>query len=97
MDTEIGDLILNSRAKMSLTQDQFAKKYNITGPAIFKFEKSYVKPALRLWLEMAKDMKVSEKQAVLLWIRAKLPDKYQAYVTLRAAGVADKTVHFVED
>ncbi len=86
MKIEIGEMILKSRADMKLTQDQFAKKYNVSGPAIFKFEKSYVKPSLNLWLLMAKDMKIKDKEAVLMWIRAKLPKKYRAFVTLQTAA-----------
>lgn len=82
---EIGEYIAKSRVDMALTQDQFGKKYSVSGPAIFKFEKSYVKPSLDLWLKMAKDIKLKEAEAVLMWVRAKLPSKFQAFVSLEPA------------
>ena len=77
MRSEIGTLIAKSRQDAGLTQDQFGRKYNVSGPAIFKFEKGYVRPSLDLWLMMARDMELSEQQAVLMWVRGKLPRKYQ--------------------
>ncbi len=90
MKTEIGEMIGASRTKMGLTQDQFGKKYNVSGPAIFKFEKSYVKPSLDLWMLMAKDMKIAEKEAVLTWVRAKLPKRFQPFVTLQTAATREQ-------
>jgi len=90
MKSEIGDLIGKSRSDMGLTQDQFGKKYNVSGPAIFKFEKNYVKPSLDLWLSMAKDMKIKEQTAVLMWIRGKLPKKFQNFVDLEPATAKEK-------
>ena len=90
MEGNIGILITNSRAKLGLTQDQFGRKYGVSGPAIFKFEKGYVKPSLDLWLRIAKDMDLSEQQAVLLWVRSKLPKKYQSFVNAEAPAAADK-------
>ena len=90
MKTEIGELIADSRSHLNLTQDQFGRKYGVSGPAIFKFEKSYVKPSLVLWLQMARDLGVDEKKAVLMWVRAKLPKKYQAFVNLEPAAVQEK-------
>jgi DNA-binding XRE family transcriptional regulator len=81
---EIGDLIGASRTKLNLTQDQFGKRYNVSGPAIFKFEKGYVKPSLELWLRMAKDIDISEQEAVLMWARGKLPKKFQSFVSMEA-------------
>jgi len=77
MKSDIGVLIGKAREDAKLTQDQFGKKYNISGPAVFKFEKGYVRPSLELWLLMARDIDITEAQAVLLWARAKLPPKYQ--------------------
>jgi hypothetical protein len=48
-----------------------------------------VKPSLELWLQMAKDAEVSEQTAVLMWIRAKLPRKYQNYIALDAPAVKE--------
>lgn len=77
MKSEIGTMISKARQDAGLTQDQFGRKYNVSGPAIFKFEKGYVRPSLDLWLLMARDMELSEQQAVLMWVRGKLPRKYQ--------------------
>lgn len=89
MKSEIGALIAECREKSGLTQDQFGQKYNVSGPAIFKFEKGYVKPSLELWLQFAKDLSISEQQAVLLWIKAKLPKKFQGFVLLETAAVRE--------
>lgn len=94
MKTEIGDMIGKSRTKMGLTQDQFGKCYNVSGPAIFKFEKSYVKPSLDLWMAMAKDMKINEKESVLIWVRAKLPKKFGDFVTLATTATREESKKF---
>ena len=91
MESNIGILITNSRAKLGLTQDQFGRKYGVSGPAIFKFEKGYVKPSLDLWLRIAKDMDLSEQQAVLLWVRSKLPKKYQSFVNAETPAPGAKS------
>ena len=80
--TNLGDWISKSRSEMGLTQDQFGKKYDVSGPAVFKFEKNQVRPSLSLWLRMAKDTELGEEQAVLLWARARLPEEYRAFVDL---------------
>jgi len=89
MKSEIGALIAECREKSGLTQDQFGQKYSVSGPAIFKFEKGYVKPSLDLWLQFAKDLNITEQHAVLLWIKAKLPKKYQSFVSLDAPVVRE--------
>jgi len=89
MRGEIGTLISKSRAQSGLTQDQFGRKYNVSGPAIFKFEKGYVKPSLDLWLQMAKDAGVDEQTAVLMWARAKLPRKYQSFIDVDSPVAKD--------
>ncbi len=89
MKKDISQLIIDSRANLELTQDQFGRKYSVSGPAVFKFEKGYVKPSLELWLRMARDMKLTEEEAVLVWVRAKLPKKYRDFVVVDAAGVAE--------
>ena len=55
MKNYLGTIIFNSRQDEDLTQDQYGSRYGVSGPAIFKFEKGYVKPSLELWLKMAKD------------------------------------------
>ncbi|OPZ23041.1 MAG: hypothetical protein BWZ10_00066 [candidate division BRC1 bacterium ADurb.BinA364] len=77
MINHIGEAIFENRKKAGLTQDRFGIKYSVSGPAIFKFERGYVKPSLELWIKMAKDFDMSERKAVLLWVQAKLPEEYQ--------------------
>lgn len=93
---DIGALIAKSRSQFGLTQDQFGRKYNVSGPAIFKFEKGYVKPSLDLWLQIAKDMKLAEHTAVLMWVRAKLPRKYQNFISLDEPAVKEATATYAK-
>jgi len=89
MENILGARIAESREKLALTQDQFGSRYNVSGPAVFKFEKGYVKPSLDLWLKMARDCEIPEKKAVLLWIKAKLPEEYQSFIDLSAAAISE--------
>lgn len=82
----IGEIVSKSRRSKKLTQDEFGKLYSVSGPAIFKFEKGYVRPSLDLWLRMASDSGVTEKTAVLIWLKATLPPKYQDLVELQGAA-----------
>lgn len=90
MENEIGTLIANCRTKLGLTQDQFGRKYGVSGPAIFKFEKGYVKPSLELWLRIAKDLNLSEQAAVMMHVKAKLPKKYQVFINVESAAVQEE-------
>ncbi len=94
MKNYLGEIIYNSRQKDNLTQDQYGARYNVSGPAIFKFEKGYVKPSLELWLKMADDAGLSQRRAVLLWVKSKLPDEYQEYIELQSAAVAESEVEY---
>ncbi|MBN1515352.1 helix-turn-helix transcriptional regulator [Candidatus Sumerlaeota bacterium] len=85
MDNLLGKRIQELRKRMAMTQDQFGTKYGVSGPAIFKFEKNYVKPSLELWMRMSEDCGMSERQAVLLWVKAKLPERYHEYIDLQGA------------
>ena len=87
MDNVFGEAIHRHRTDMGLTQDQFGARYEVTGPAIFKFEKGYVKPSLELWLRMAKDCEIPEKRAVLLWIKSRLPEEYQDLIIIEEDSV----------
>lgn len=86
---EIGQILYDYRLQQGLTQDQLGAKYGITGPAVFKFEKGFVRPSLELWLRIALDAGVAEQTGVLLWLRAKLPEKYRDYVELKKKGKSD--------
>ena len=85
----LGDIIYKSRMDLGLTQDEFGQRYSVSGPAIFKFEKGHVRPSLKLWLRIAADSELTERRAVLLWLKSKLPKQYQRYVDL-AAAIADR-------
>ena len=89
MENIIGTRVAESRQTLGLTQDQFGARYGVSGPAVFKFEKGYVKPSLDLWLKMARDCDIAEKKAVLLWIKAKLPPQYRTFIDLSMRKVAD--------
>lgn len=82
----IGEIVSKSRRSKKMTQDEFGKLYSVSGPAIFKFEKGYVRPSLDLWLRMASDSGVTERTAVLIWLKATLPPKYQDFVELQGAA-----------
>jgi len=78
----IGQLIYEYRIEKGLTQDQFGKVYQISGPAVFKFEKGFVKPSLELWIKIAKDIPLTERMAVLIWIKDRLPENYQDIIQI---------------
>lgn len=86
----LGEIIYRSRIDNDLTQDEFGSRYSVSGPAVFKFEKGYVRPSLELWLKMAQDAGIPERRSVLLWLKSKLPAEYQDYVELQGAAVAEK-------
>jgi len=94
MENILGSRIAESRSKLALTQDQFGVRYGVSGPAVFKFEKGYVKPSLDLWLKMARDCDIPEKKAVLLWIKAKLPREYQSCIDLSGMAVSESAVAY---
>ena len=87
MKNYLGEQIQAHRDVSGMTQDQFGAKYGVSGPAIFKFEKGYVKPSLELWLRMAKDFEISERKAVLMWVKSKLPEEYQDFIDLTNEGL----------
>lgn len=92
MSTLLGKLIYERRLEQGLTQDQFGSKYDVSGPAIFKFEKGYVNPSFKLWMRMAADFEIGEGLAVLLWAKAKLPPEYQDLIELKGAKVKETEV-----
>ena len=82
----LGEVIYKNRMDRNLTQDEYGSRYSVSGPAIFKFEKGYVRPSLELWLQIARDSSIPERRAVLMWLRAKLPREYQDYIEMPAEG-----------
>ena len=89
MKENLGDIIYQNRLAGNLTQDQYGAKYDVSGPAIFKFEKGHVSPSLDLWLKFAADAGMTERRAVLLWVKSKLPEAYQTYVELQSPTAAE--------
>jgi len=87
----LGDIVYEKRIELGLTQDEYGQRYDVSGPAVFKFEKGYVRPSLGLWLKMAEDADLPERRAVLLWLKSKLPVKYQQYVDLVEPADRSKT------
>lgn len=85
MKKMIGNIIYKARKDRRLTQDEFGGKYNVSGPAIFKFEKGYVRPSIGLWMKIATDLELSEKWAILLWLKSTVPKKYQDFIELQWA------------
>ena len=86
----LGHIIQGTRSNLALTQDEFGARYEVSGPAIFKFEKGYARPSLDLWMRISVDANLSQRRAVLLWLKSKLPEKYQEYVELQSAAAAEK-------
>jgi len=76
----LGSRMMKFRKSHDLTQADLAERYKVSGPAIFKFEKGFVTPSLRLWLTIAADMGVPEKEAVLLWVKEKLPRRHNSLI-----------------
>jgi len=86
MRNHIGNIIYAARQEQDLTQDQYGAKYEVSGPAVFKFEKGYVRPSLKLWVRMAFDAGLSEHRAILVWLKAKLPEQYQDLIEFQGAA-----------
>lgn len=96
MENYLGDIIFESRQKDNLTQDQYGAKYNVSGPAVFKFEKGYVKPSLELWLKMAADANISQRRAVLLHVKSKLPEQFQGFIELQSPSAAETEAEYAK-
>lgn len=83
--TSMGEMIYGWRINADLTQDEFGSRHNISGPAVFKFEKGYVRPSLALWQSMAGDNDITEERAVLMWAREKVPPEYRHLIDVQIA------------
>ncbi len=77
----LGSRIMNYRKARKLTQADLAERYNVSGPAIFKFEKGFVTPSLKLWQKIAANIGIPEKEAVLIWVREKLPPQMKNLIS----------------
>lgn len=99
MPNYLGQKVHELREKLRLTQDQFGARYQVSGPAIFKFEKNYVKPSLDLWMRIARDCGLSEREAVLLWVKARLPEQFHDFIEIipsSDAAMSEQSARFGE-
>lgn len=87
MTNIIGQAIFEHRKKTGYTQDQFGKKINISGPAVFKFERGFVRPSLDVWLQIATDMNLDREYAVLMWMKDRLPDEFAHLIDLDTSRI----------
>ena len=85
-EKHIAKIIERLRKRQGLVQNEFGERYGVSGPAIFKFEKGFITPSLKLWLPMAQDVGLDERRAVVLWVKDKLPEPYQQHVDLLSAA-----------
>ncbi len=83
MHRYIGEIVRKHRRETQLTQEQYGRRYGVSGPAIFKFEKGFVKPSLRLWMRISADTDISVPWAVRIWLKDSLPEQYKQYVELQ--------------
>lgn len=81
-DNALGEFIQAARRREGLTQDLYAHQFQISGPAVFKFERGYVTPSLELWIKIADRAGLPRRQAVLIWVRAKLPIAFRHYIEM---------------
>lgn len=90
MSNHIGESVYRHRKGQKLTQDEFGAKFGVSGPAIFKFEKGFVRPSLTLWLTIATELKIPERKALLMWIKDRLPEKYQHIINVKREEIIEE-------
>ena len=83
MSNHIGESIYRHRKAQKMTQDEFGARFGVSGPAIFKFEKGFVRPSLDLWLRISAELKIPERKALLMWIKDRLPEKHQHIINVK--------------
>ena len=89
MSNHIGETIYRYRRGEKLTQDQLGSRFDLCGPAIFKFEQGVVRPSLRVWLRISSALKISERKAILMWVKDGLPERFQHMVDLKHQVILD--------
>ena len=89
LNTELGKILLDYRKKLRLTQVVLAARYNLSGSGLFKIEKGFLLPSLPLWLKMANDIGIPEKNAILIWVKDRLPARYKKLIRLGRKFKAD--------
>ena len=82
---EIGDLIYTHRKRMKLSQQAFGDRFEVSSPAIFKFEHKHLFPSMALWMRIAKEIGINEEEAMLTWIKSRLPENFKHLVKLDKA------------
>lgn len=87
MTNIIGEAIFQHRKRAGMTQDQFGAKFRVTGPAIFKFEKGFVRPSLEVWLKIAEDMDIARSHAVMMWMKDRLPEEFTRLIDLKETTI----------
>ncbi len=87
----IAQQLLRYRKRLKVTQDQLGKDYSVSGPAIFKIEKGYFLPSLKLWLKLAKAIGIQPRRAVLMWAKDKLPEQFKAFIQIEGGSPKKKT------
>ncbi|GAB4322471.1 MAG: hypothetical protein Kow0059_17590 [Candidatus Sumerlaeia bacterium] len=92
MSNVVGETIFKHRKKIGMTQDQFGAKFHVSGPAVFKFEKGYVRPSLDVWLKISEDISIPRDHAVLMWLKDRLPDEFSNLIDLKADVLVSETV-----
>ena len=66
------------------------------GTSDFKFEKGSVKPSLTLWLKLAENAGLSQRRAVLLHVKSKLPEKFQDFIEMQDEKAANAEANKVK-
>ena len=79
---DIGDHIFRFRKRMKLSQEAFGRRFDISSPAVFKFEHKHLFPSLDLWKKMAQDMGMNPDIAVCIWLWTRLPEEHKHLVNL---------------
>lgn len=82
-------LIFQHRRDMRLTQAQYGKRFDVSGPAIFKFEQGAVTPSFKLWMKIAADMDIGEQASVTLWAKAKIPPSHRDLLCGGKTGISE--------
>ena len=83
MEESISKIIRQKRRDMGLTLTRLADRFGVSAPAIHKFERGQMTPSFDLWMKMAAHFDLSEPEAVLLWVQAKLPLEHQQRITIK--------------
>lgn len=87
----IAEVVAMDRKSERLSQEKYGLSFGVSGPAILKIEKGQMRPGLDLWCRMAWAMGISDRKAVLMWLREGLPADRKRYIDLASAIQEVKT------